>query len=193
MEDSMKTQAELIARAYDAAPLITPEAGDAYRTLAAYVRDRFVLLHAQGWRTVPTLDDAAPELAEVARTRIVPVYDSAHAHPALSDGENYMFRAVHDVYGHLASDPVAPFGLAGEISTARTQAEDFTAWAFAHNVRGRAYLDAHAALWTEIVGQASYHAARGRFPVQKAALLDPEQFIEIQVIENLQRSDLPGF
>lgn len=177
-------RAKAIAAAYDAAPVVTSDARDAYIVLSRYVRERFAQLHADGWRVYPTRDDAPPDLQLVRESRVLPVYDLAHGHPAFPDGVNYMFRAVHDVYGHLATDPWAPFGLVGEVIAFETQARDLAEWTSrtpywnGSSGGGLNWLRRaiQSALWTEIVGQAAYHAARGRFPVQKAALLDPEAF-----------------
>jgi hypothetical protein len=144
--------------------------------LSRYVRERFAQLHVDGWRTYPTKDSAQPDLALAAESRVLPVFDAFHQHPAFPDGVNYMFRAVHDVYGHLATDPPAPFGLAGEVLSAAQQARDLDSWFNGQDRKALRFM-VQAALWTEIVGQAAYYEVRGRFPVQKAVLLDRDALV----------------
>lgn len=165
-----------IADAYDRAPVVTDRARRAYTLLTRYVDQRFVRLHDLGWRVAPTLSDEPPDLDVVMRTRVLPVYDRAHAHPVLTDAQNYCFRAVHDIFGHLGTTPYAPFGYTGEVFAAASQARDFRIWATATMFPSPSNRrDAMHALLTEIVGQAAYFEVHGRFPVQKAAIIFGDQ------------------
>lgn len=182
-------ECERIARLYDAAPLIPSErVRRAYRVVAAYVDARyFGALPETGWRIEPTYSDALPDIDACRAARVLPVYDLHHAHPSLSDAENFRFRAVHDLFGHgwIGAKPLG-FGLENERKAAHRQMADFTRWYYgpeAYKIVGRRIPgclqlpsrdtidDAARALRGEIYGQAAYYEARGAFPVQKAFLL----------------------
>lgn len=169
-----RAQIESLAAAYEAAPIVTPEARRAYRVLARYTRERFADAVAEGWRFLPSNESQAPpaDLAAVRESRRMEVYDADHAHPALSDGENFMFRAVHDVFGHLGLGAEHDFTFEGEVLACQTQAADFRRW---ERIRWD-YREPLAALFTEVVAQAAYFEVHGRFPVQKAALLNPAEY-----------------
>lgn len=187
---------DTIARAYDAAPLVPSGAARAaYRLVAAYTDARyFGSIPSTGWRIQPIYHDGLPDIPDAQRTRVIPVFDLAHGHPCLSDAENFRFRAVHDLYGHdwlEAHGPAIGLGVANEQVAAAEQIADFRAWYWFEGLAGgvptwntvdgydveattkrlAVYTDACAALRGEIYGQAAYHAARGKFPKQKAFLL----------------------
>lgn len=153
----------VIAAAYDRAPRTGKLQHHAYRALARYVDARYADAVADGWQFVHEYTGEAPNLILVARDKILPVYDAAHNHSELSDHENFMFRAVHDVFGHVAAG--APFGYQGEIVAAKEQLRDLASWP--HLNRADLAL-AQLAAWGEIVGQAAYYETHGKFPEQKA-------------------------
>ncbi|WP_326557191.1 hypothetical protein [Micromonospora sp. NBC_01796] len=95
------------------------------------------------------------------RLRVWASAATANPHPYLSDGENDMFRAVHDVFGHAASG--RGFDQHGEEA----------AW-LKHSTMYSPL--ARRALTTETRGQNCaqiFHYAGARFPQQKAVLLPP--------------------
>jgi hypothetical protein len=108
----------------------------------------------------PYLD--AEALLDDVRQRRLRVWASAatrNPHPYLSDGENDMFRAVHDVFGHAASG--RGFDPHGEEA----------AW-FKHSMMYSRL--ARPALTTETRGQTCaqvFYYRGSRFPEQKAVLL----------------------
>jgi hypothetical protein len=107
----------------------------------------------------------AEAMVEDVRRRRLRVFASAatgNPHPYLSDGENDMFRAVHDVFGHAASGRgFDPHGEEAAWLKHRTMYPPL----------------ARGALTTEIRGQTCALVFRcgGRFPEQKAVLL-PRRF-----------------
>ncbi|GAA2616998.1 hypothetical protein GCM10010399_54930 [Dactylosporangium fulvum] len=110
-------------------------------------------------------DDPYPDaeaMVEEVRRRRLRVFASAatgNPHPYLSDGENDMFRAVHDAFGHAASG--RGFDPHGEEA----------AW-LKHSAMYSPL--ARRALTTEVRGQTCaqlFHYGGGRFPEQKAVLL----------------------
>lgn len=167
-------EVDSIARAYHAAPDMakTERAVQAYRVLGAYVLDESERLTREGWRAVRIEDDAfLPDLKTCAILRGVPVLDTCHEHPLLSDQENFAFRFVHDVTGHIAG---AAWGYSfdDEYAAFRTQRAALERWCDATAGYGRPTIDlALRFLYTEIVGQAAYFHTFGRFPGQKVALI----------------------
>lgn len=160
-----------VADAYEAAPVRDPRAYPAY---AAFCRETVRQYHFLVGRvefggcglTVRIVDedpyrDAGEMVADV-RERRLRVWSSAatgNAHPYLSDGENDMFRAVHDAFGHAASGR----GFDGDGEEA--------AWL----KHGTMYPPlARRAMTTETRGQTCtliFRYGGRRFPDQKAALL----------------------
>lgn len=105
---------------------------------------------------------------------------SGNAHPYLSDGENDMFRAVHDAFGHAASG--RGFDRHGEEA----------AW-WKHSLMYSPL--ARRALTTETRGQNCaliFHHGSGRFPEQKAALL-PREFSDPRSVRIESGETTPTF
>ncbi|MEQ4299936.1 hypothetical protein ABNF97_00865 [Plantactinospora sp. B6F1] len=164
-----------IADAYVAAPLRDRRAYPAY---AAFCRETVRQYHFLVGRVefgglgvaVRIVDeDPYPDVESMVddvRRRRLRVWASAasgNQHPYLSDGENDMFRAVHDVFGHAASG--RGFDRHGEEAAWLKHSTMYSPLA------GRA-------LTTETRGQNCariFRYAGGRFPEQKAVLL-PRRF-----------------
>lgn len=159
-----------IADAYLAAPVRDERAYHAY---AAFCRETVRQYHFMVGReefgglgvTVRIVDeDPYPDVESMlddVRRRRIKVWASAasgNPHPYLSDGENDMFRAVHDVFGHAASG--RGFDRHGEEA----------AW-LKHSTMYSSL--ARRAMTTETRGQNCARVFRcgGRFPEQKAVLL----------------------
>jgi hypothetical protein len=162
---------DAIADAYMAAPARDERAFAAY---AAFCRETVRQYHFLVGRVefgglgvaVRIVDgDPYPDvepMVEDVRQRRLKVWASAatgNPHPYLSDGENDMFRAVHDVFGHAASG--RGFDPHGEEA----------AW-LKHSMMYSP--QARRALATETRGQNCahiFHYRGSRFPEQKAVLL----------------------
>ena len=160
-----------IAEAYAAAPVRDERAYPAY---AAFCQETVRQYHFLVGRvefgglgvSVRIVDeDPYPDVASMVddvRRRRLKVWSSAasdNPHPYLSDAENDMFRAVHDVFGHAASG--RGFDRHGEEAAWLKHCGMYSSLA------GRA-------LTTETRGQNCFRIfGRGgdRFPAQKAALL----------------------
>ncbi len=85
-------------------------------------------------------------------------------HPVFSVEDNVIFRTVHDFIVHILGNH--PFGVKGEIAS--------------YNLHAKlAPPDSLPALFTEIVGQASYAVVYGSFPVQKIAILEGFDYKEM--------------
>lgn len=164
-----------IADAYVAAPVRDERA---YRAYAAFCRETVRQYHLLVGRpefgglgvAVRVVDEdpyaEVESMLEDLRRRRLKVWASAatgNPHPYLSDNENDMFRAVHDVFGHAACG--RGFDRHGEEA----------AW-----LKHRTMYSPLAvrALTTETRGQNCaqiFRCGGGRFPEQKAALL-PKRF-----------------
>jgi hypothetical protein len=170
-----------IADAYMNAPLRDPRAFAAYAAFCEQTVRQYHFLVGRvefgglGVAVRIVDDDPYPDadamLSDVRRRRLR-VYASAasgNPHPYLSDGENDMFRAVHDAFGHAASG--RGFDPHGEEA----------AW-LKHSAMYSPL--ARRALTTEIRGQTCarvFHFDRGHFPRQKAALL-PRRFSDRRTV-----------
>ncbi|MEU2665961.1 hypothetical protein [Micromonospora sp. NPDC007220] len=160
-----------IADAYMAAPFREERAYAAY---AAFCRETVRQYHFMVGRvefgglgvTVRVVDEDPYEevdsMVDDVRHRQLKVWASAasgNPHPYLSDGENDMFRAVHDVFGHAGSG--RGFDRHGEEAAWLKHSSMYSPLA-------------RRALATETRGQNCaqiFHYRGGRFPAQKAVLL----------------------
>lgn len=107
----------------------------------------------QSWSTV--VSDVRNDLAENNRIKVLST-KATGGHPYFSDDQNDMFRAVHDVYGHLGSG----------------RGVDFDGEEAAYQKHSRMYTPlARRAMATETRGQNSYLRFNGDFPDQKVAIL----------------------
>lgn len=95
---------------------------------------------------------------DVENNNRIKVLDSASTggHPIFSNDENNMFRAVHDVYGHLGSGRGIDYD--GEEAAFQKHSRMFTP-------------QARQALASETRGQNSSFRANGEFPDQKVGVL----------------------
>lgn len=170
-----------IANAYMAAPVQGERAFAAY---AAFCREtvrqyHFLIGRVEfgGLGVVVRVVDEDPypdvgSMVDDVRQRRLKVWASAatgNPHPYLSDGENDMFRAVHDAFGHAASG--RGFDRHGEEA----------AW-LKHCLMYSPL--ARRALTTETRGQNCaqvFHYRGGRFPQQKAVLL-PRSFSDPRTV-----------
>jgi hypothetical protein len=163
--------AEQLAKAYDATPESQEALEPAFAILTRYVHNEFRRLTAAGWRFEPIKDDRLlPDLKTADETMTLKVLDTFHKHPGWSDTTNYMFRAVHDVRGHIEGEALG-FTLEDEVKAFRHNSQHFKLWSLFEGLLPREVGQCIGVLFCEIVGQAAYFKARGRFPEQKAAIL----------------------
>jgi hypothetical protein len=163
-----------IADAYEAAPDRDERAFAAYAAFCAQSIQQYHFLVGRvefgglGVAVRVVDEDPYPDAQAMAadvrhrRLRVFASAASGNPHPYLSDGENDMFRAVHDAFGHAASG--RGFDAHGEEA----------AW-LKHRMLYSPV--ARRVLTTEIRGQTCalvFHGG-GRFPEQKAVLL-PRRF-----------------
>ena len=91
-------------------------------------------------------------------------------HPIFSNIDNCYFRAVHDYIVHIGGG--FNFSGKGEIQAYNKHAK------LAPKI-------AKPALFTEVVGQASYSITFGNFPTQKIAIMKGVNFDEVGYIDNV--------
>ena len=167
-----------IAATYMAAPTFDPAALAAYEAFRRETREQFDFLtrptrrgglgvDVQPSKVDPYLDAIAMtwDLLEHNRLKIYATGGPGNEHPLLTNGENDMFRAVHDAFGHAATG--RGFDRHGEEA----------AWL----KHGSMYSPlARKAMTTETRGQNStliYRYNGLQFPEQKAFLL-PDEFCD---------------
>lgn len=170
-----------IAEAYVAAPVRDERAFAAYAAFCRQTLRQFQFLVGRmefgGLGVAVRVVDEDPyrdaaSMVEDVRRRRIRVWASAstgNPHPYLSDAENDMFRAVHDVFGHAATG--RGFDPDGEEA----------AW-LKHSTMYSPL--ARRALATETRGQncaLTFHYRGVRFPEQKAALL-PRRFSDLRSV-----------
>jgi hypothetical protein len=154
-----------IADAYDKLPLDDPKAHAAYRELVTEVGRQYRHLLASGVKPEFVDYDPYPSAAEMVkdvRSGRIKVMKTAvtGSHPFMSDRENDMFRAVHDVYGHAATG--RGFDRHGERAAFLSHAEMFRS---PNSIR---------ALASETEGQNASLIKNGGFGPQRVALLPDE-------------------
>jgi len=151
--------AELVARAYEAAPEFDPSAVSSFEALEPFITKMFKQIQSKV-KIEPSDEDPYKNdthmKSEVSKTGILKVFTKGTQHPKFSPELNWKLRAVHDWMAHI--QPNTNFGQQGEIA--------------AYNAHLKTIPPAGAAaLFTEVVGQASYFNTRGHFPEQKIAFL----------------------
>ena len=149
-----------IAQAYDSAPIVTPEAYDAWEALSNETAEHYHRISqclSIGRTTNPNPYASSYDmLRDIAQGHIW-VSTANSEHPLWTTEENVMFRVVHDIMGHGATG--SGFDWTGENRAYANHLE--------HTVNPKARL----ALFTEAIGQVAFALDRGAFGVQKCALL----------------------
>lgn len=96
------------------------------------------------------------------------VYTGFNEHPIFTPEQNLKFRAVHDFYAHYQNK--ADFSMKGEVRAYNTHIK-------------LAPPDTWPAIFTEVLGQASYFIVNGRFPVQKIAVMEGFDYKNIGAVD----------
>lgn len=146
----------------------TPALRQSYRALAAETGEQYDYMTkpkeegGMGITVEVTPQDPYPSPKElrqdVTQNKRIKVFSTASTggHSFFTDEENDKFRAVHDVFGHLAIG--RNFGRHGEEAAARHHSMMFSP-------------EAHQALYTETRGQNSFVHTYGNFPDQTQHLV----------------------
>jgi len=107
---------------------------------------------------------------QVKETGVLKVWRGGTSHPIWSPETNLQFRAIHDWMGHIQPSGKPSFGIQGEIASYN---------AHLHTIPPAA----RPAMFTEVVGQASYFINYDEFPEQKIAILPGFDFDNVGVVE----------
>lgn len=107
--------------------------------------------------------------ADVAENKRIFISIDYSDHPVFSVEDNIVFRTVHDYIVHILGNK--PFGLYGELQ--------------AYNLHAKLVpVDARPAIFTEVVGQVCWHFVHGDFPVQKVAVLDGFDYVNVGLVSD---------
>jgi hypothetical protein len=152
--------ADDVAAAYKAAPEI--ELGVEKYWDALNQSNHKLFDHIKSKYKVEFVDEDPYVSAEEMRreaddTGILKIYKGESNHPYFSDKDNWIFRAVHDYYTHIATH-TENFDLRGEVRAYNTHMKLVPPMA-------------RPALFTELIGQVCFAIKYGNFPKQKMALL----------------------
>ena len=168
--DGWELYAELVTRAYEAAPEFDQAAVDSFKTLSPFIEKMFKQIQSKVKVVFSETDPYESDehmKREVRETGILKVYTGHSDHDVFSPELNVKLRVVHDWMAHI--QPNTNFTQKGEIQ--------------AYNAHLKTIPPAGApALFTEVVGQAMYFTTRGNFPVQKIAILKGFDFFNIGVV-----------
>lgn len=174
-EDGWDLYGELVARAYEKAPVFDDSAVPAFQALEPFVDKMFKRI--QGKVDIEFVDND-PYInddhmrQEVNRTQVLKIWSGGTTHPVFTPELNLKFRAVHDYMAHIQ-----PIGFSG---TGFDQKGEIQAYnAHLHTVPRKGI----PALFTEVVGQASHFLHRGFFPEQKIAFLEGFDYVNIGVVD----------
>ena len=107
---------------------------------------------------------------QVKETGVLKVWRGGTSHPFWSPETNLQFRAIHDWMGHIHPSGKHSFGIQGEIASYNAHIHTITP-------------AARPAMFTEVVGQASYFINYGEFPEQKIAILPGFDFDNVGVVD----------
>jgi len=165
---------QLVADAYEAAPEYDPAAAPAFSKIEPFIEKMFQ-------RILSKVDvefveyDPYPDpnvMCDDARNGFLKIFSGGTSHPIFSHENNLKFRAIHDYMSHCQ-----PAGWSG---TGFDQKGEIQAYnAHLHTIPPAAA----PALFTEVVGQASYYLHRGNFPEQKIAFLSGFDYFNIGRVE----------
>jgi hypothetical protein len=162
--------AQLVAEAYEAAPEKDPKAAAIFERLGHHILMNFPKVASS--YNVKFVDgqpyDTAGQMAtDMKKTGVMKVSKDFNQSEIFGELENLYFRAVHDYYGHLQAkgfekdtSKITKFNLEGELRAYNNHAK---------MLRGSELLKA---IYTEVLGQACYFMYYGKFPDQKAILMD---------------------
>ena len=172
---------ELVAKAYKDAPSYQPEAAPLFKKLIPFTNNMFKKIQS---RVDVEFVDEDPYTDDqdlrnkVKETGVLKIWKGGTTHPVFDRTTNLKFRAVHDYMAHI--QPIGHrgtgFDMKGELQAYNAHIKTIPR-------------SAAGALFTEVVGQASYFLTYGNFPEQKIALLPGFDYHNIGVVDGYQIVD----
>jgi hypothetical protein len=162
---------ELVAQAYEKAPSFDPDAVSAFKDLEPFVNKMFNQIQSRV--SIQFVDeDPYPSEIEMCQDAmqngVLKIWRGGTEHPVFDPELNLKLRTVHDYMTHCQRS--TDFGLQGEIASYNAHMKTVPP-------------SAAGALFTEVVGQASYFIKRGFFPEQKIAILPGFDFVNVGVVD----------
>jgi hypothetical protein len=168
----------MVAKAYEEAPKVDPRVVGSYKALAHHNEKMFEKLLTRiniEFRDEDSYKSFKQLKREVENTGLLKVFKGGDSHPLWTDEQNWKFRAVHDLLGHLAGTGHS-FSLRGELA--------------AYNQHLKIVPKAAIpALFCEVVGQVCTYYVNKEFPEQKAAYLDGFNFERIGEVDDIQLAE----
>lgn len=151
---------KLVADAFAAAPQMDNSMVGSYKALSEHNEKMFIKLLTQfeiKFQDEDSYKSFKQLKKEVENTGLLKVFKGGESHPVFTDEENWKFRAVHDLLGHLSGTGHS-FSLRGEIA--------------AYNQHLKILPKAAVpALFTEVVGQVCFYYVNKAYPQQKVCRL----------------------
>ena len=165
---------QLAADAYAAAPDYDPTAASSYKALEPFIEKMFRQLQSKvkvEFAKENPYENDEEMRQDVLENGVLKVFTGGTEHPIFDPELNIKLRAVHDWMAHIQPSGHSPgFDMKGEIQ--------------AYNVHLHTVPPAAApALFTEVVGQASFFINNGYFPEQKIAVLPGFDYFNIGVVD----------
>tara|TARA_R110002110_G_scaffold53605_1_gene154608 strand:- start:1393 stop:2040 length:648 start_codon:yes stop_codon:yes gene_type:complete len=162
---------ELVAQAYERAPKLDPQAVPAFEALAPFVNNMFNQIQSRV--DIQFVDEnpypSEKEMCQDAmQNGVLKIWKGGTEHPVFTPELNLKLRTVHDYMTHCQRS--TDFGLQGEIASYNAHMKTVPP-------------SAAGALFTEVVGQASYFIKRGFFPEQKIAILSGFDFFNVGEVD----------
>jgi len=162
---------ELVTQAYENAPEFDPAAVSSFEALEPFINKMFQRIQSRVDVQFVEEDPYPSEkemCADAAQNGVLKIWTGGTEHPVFEPEFNLKVRAVHDYMTHCQRG--VGFTLQGEIA--------------AYNGHMKTVPPkAAGALFTEVVGQASYFIKRGSFPEQKIAILPGFDFFNVGEVD----------
>ena len=166
---------ELVAKAYADAPEYDPSAAPAFKRLGPFVNNMFKKIQSRVKIEFVEEDPYEGDdhmRQEVSKTGILKIWKGGTSHPIFDHELNLKFRAVHDYMAHIQAIGHAGtgFDMKGEIQAYNTHLKTIPP-------------EGAGALFTEVLGQASFFLTYGYFPEQKIVLLPGFDYYNIGAVD----------
>lgn len=166
---------QLVADAYAQAPTFDPAAVESFEALGPFIENMFRKMQSKV--KVEFVDENPYENDEEMRQDVsqngrLRVFTGGTEHPIFSPELNIKLRAVHDWMAHIQ-----PGGFSGPAFDMKGEIQAYNAHLKTIPPK------AAPALFTEVVGQASYFINNGHFPEQKIAILPGFDYFNVGSVE----------
>ena len=163
---------ELVAKAYEDAPIFDESAIASFEALEPFVHKMFDRIVGFGI-DIDFVDDNPYENSkemcrDVSENKVLKIWKGGTEHQIFDAKTNLKLRAVHDYMAHCQGG--TSFDLQGEIAS------------YNRHMKTAPPLAA-GALFTEVVGQAAFFLERGYFPPQKIAILPGFDFDRVGEVD----------